>query len=476
MNKNFTQFLTHPVFQKVKIIANKQNQETYVIGGYVRDLILNRPNKDIDFVVIGNGIDLATQTAESIDKKLKVNVFKNFGTAMFRHNDCEIEFVGASKESYRSDSRKPIVENGSLEDDQLRRDFTINALAISMNKDNFGMLLDPFNGLQDIENKIIRTPLNPELTFSDDPLRMLRAIRFASQLDFTIEKTALKAIEKNVQRLSIISKERITDEFNKILLSPKPSIGLKLLFDTGVLKFIFPELVDLKGVDYVGSKGHKDNFVHTLEVVDKISQRTDDLWLRWAALLHDIGKPKTKRFDKTIGWTFHSHETVGSNMVFKIFKNFKLPLNEKLKYVQKLVFLHLRPIILADEIVTDSAIRRLLFEAGDDVDDLMLLCEADVTSKNQEKVRRYMMNFQIVRQKLIEIEEKDHIRNWQPPISGELIMETFGLTPSREVGIIKNNIKEAILEGKLTSDFQSAFQFMLDEGKKLGLSSIKKNL
>ena len=459
------------IFTLIEQTANELDYPAYVVGGYVRDRLLAREtkSKDIDIVCVGNGIRLAQNVATKIRPIPRVVVYKRFGTAMLKCKDLEIEFVGARKESYRHDSRKPTVEEGSLEDDQNRRDFTINALAVSLNENNFGQIIDPFGGLGHLEEKLIKTPLEPGKTFSDDPLRMMRGIRFAAQLGFRIEDKTYKAISQYKNRINIVSKERITIELNKIILSKNPTLGFKMLFNTGLLKIIFPEMAALQGVDYKDGKGHKDNFYHTLEVLENVCAKTDNLWLRWAAILHDIAKPPTKRFDPVQGWTFHGHEALGAAMIPRIFRRLKLPMDHKMKYIQKLVRLHLRPISLTKENITDSAIRRLLFEAGEDLEDLMLLCEADITSKNPNKVKRYLTNYEMVRQKLVEIEEKDRIRNWQPPITGEMIMETFDIHPSREVGIIKNAIREAILDGVIPNNFEEAYAFMLETGEKTGL-------
>ncbi len=475
-NRNYKQALTYSIFNNISQAAGELNLESYVIGGFVRDFLLDRGKaKDIDVVAVGSGIALAKKVSKLLPHKPKVQTFKNFGTAMLRADNLEVEFVGARKESYSEDSRNPVVENGSLQDDQNRRDFTINALAISLNPENYGDLIDPFNGVKDLEDKIIKTPLDPDITYSDDPLRMLRAIRFATQLNFTIEKESLDSIAKNKERIQIISRERIVDELNKILLSAKPSVGFALLHQTGLLHLIMPQLTDLEGIEEIEGQKHKDNFWHTLEVVDNIAQYTDDLWLRWAALLHDIGKAPTKKFHKKIGWTFHGHEFVGAKMVYKLFKQLRLPLNDKMKYVQKLVLMSSRPIVIADEKVTDSAVRRLVFDAGDDIDDLMTLCEADITTKNPNRFKKYHNNFKKVRKKIREVEEKDHIRNFQPPVSGEEIMETFNLQPSKEIGIIKDAIKEAILEGEIPNEYTAAKKYMLKKGISLGLVPEPKN-
>lgn len=468
--QNFAHKLKHPVFKVVSQIISEKGLEAYVIGGFVRDLLLDRPSKDIDIVVVGNGMELAQAAGDKLRVK-KVNLFKNFGTAQFNYKDLDVEFVGARKESYQRDSRKPIVEDGTLSDDQKRRDFTINALALDLRAETFGNLIDPFNGLADLEKGILRTPLDPDTTYSDDPLRMMRAIRFATQLDFQIEMSSLKSILENCQRLEIISQERIIDELNKIILADKPSRGFELLNSTKLLHQFFPEMIALHGVETRDGRSHKDNFYHTLEVLDNVALNSDNLWLRWGAILHDIAKPPTKRFDQQVGWTFHGHEELGARMVPKIFTRLKLPLDAKMKYVQKLVRLHLRPISLVKSNVTDSAIRRLLFEAGDDIDDLMTLCNADITSKNEFKVKKYKKNFELVVEKLKAVEEKDHVRNFQPPISGDLIMETFNLKPCGEIGTIKTRIKEAILEGEIPNDFETAKKLMLQIGEELGLKT-----
>jgi poly(A) polymerase len=480
------------LLNKVARAAEALELETYLIGGFVRDKLLGRETKDADIVCIGDGIELAKETAKRFSPIPQVDYFKNFGTAHIRvvlsnSNDSlllspevedsdaafDIEFVGARKESYQANSRKPEVEPGTMKDDQDRRDFTINALSISLNKEDFGKLIDPFNGLMDIEEKIIRTPLDPSITFSDDPLRMMRGIRFATQLGFSIDEKTWLGIKDNTQRIKIISQERITDELNKIIAAPKPSVGFDLLYKSGLLQLIFPQMVDLAGAEYKDGLGHKDNFYHTLQVLDNLSVYSNDLWLRWAAILHDIAKPATKRFEEGHGWTFHGHEVVGGRMVPKIFGKLKLPQNEKMRFVRKMVELHLRPISLTKENITDSAIRRLLYDAGEDIDSLMMLCEADITSKNKQKVRRFQENFQLVRQRCKEVEEKDHLRNWQPPITGEIIMETFGLAPSRPVGFIKDALKDAILDGIISNDYEAAYQFMLEKGKELGLKVVK---
>ncbi len=462
--------VSNPIFRNVAEVADEINQETYVVGGFVRDYLLNRgQKKDIDFVTVGNGILLAKELANKLGHTSQVSVFKRFGTAMFKYKDTDLEFVGARKESYSEDSRKPHVEDGTLEDDQKRRDFTINTLAISMNKENFGELIDPFNGVEDLNNKIIKTPLEPNVTYSDDPLRMMRAIRFAAQLDFEIEKKSFQAIIDNAERINIVSFERVMDEFQKIMMTDKPSVGLLLLEQSGLMQHILPELVALKGIEEVEGQKHKDNFYHTLEVVDNISVNTDNVWLRWAALLHDIGKAVTKRFDKNVGWTFHSHEFVGSKMVLKLFRRLKLPLGPQVKYVQKLVMMSSRPIAVVTDDATDSALRRLLFDAGEDFDDLITLCKADITTKNERKQKRFKQNFEVVEQKIKDVEERDKVRNFQPPITGEQIMKIFDIQPGKEIGILKNAIKEAILEGEVENNYNSALEFVINMGKDLNL-------
>jgi poly(A) polymerase len=472
MEVNFTDH-EEKVFKKIAETAQGLGMPCYLIGGFVRDKLLGRPTKDADFVCVGDALELATLAAKTFKPHPKVSLFKNFGTAHFKlHDGFDLEFVGARRESYQNHSRKPEVEQGTIEDDQKRRDFTINALAISLNEEDYGSLVDPFNGMDDLKQQLIKTPLDPAQTFSDDPLRMMRAIRFATQLNFRIHPETFAAIKANKQRIKIISQERITDELNKIVLSEKPSIGFKLLYDTELLHIIFPQMVDLAGAEFIEGKGHKDNFYHTLQVLDNTAQRSPDLWLRWAAILHDIAKPATKRFEEGHGWTFHGHEVVGGRMVPKIFNQLKLPLGEQMKFVRKMVELHLRPISLTKENITDSAVRRLLFDAGEDIDELMLLCESDITSKNKFKVKRYLENFEFVRQRCKEVEEKDSLRAWQPPITGEIIMQTFGIRPSKPVGIIKDAIKDAILDGEIQNNYEAAFQYMLLKGAECGLKPI----
>jgi poly(A) polymerase len=466
-NNNYAKYLDLPVLKKIGKVADDNGIAVYLVGGFVRDIILNRPNKDIDFVVLGSGIAFAEKLA--IELNTHANYFKNFGTAQLKSDDLELEFVGARKESYSRDSRKPIVEEGTLADDQNRRDFTINAMAISINKKNYGELIDPFGGIEDLKTGTICTPLDPDITYSDDPLRMMRAIRFASQLHFNIELKSFEAITRNCERLKIISLERIMDEFNKIMLCKKPSFGIDMLFKTGLLELFFPELVKLHGVDTRNGHAHKDNFYHTIQVLDNICPNTTNLWLRWAALLHDIAKPPTKRYSESEGWTFHGHEDLGAKMVPNIFKRLKLPLDAKMKYVQNLVRLHLRPIALTNGNVTDSAVRRLIVEAGDDLEDLMVLCEADITTKNKAKEERYLQKFKAVRAFISEVEERDQLKNWQPPITGQIIMDTFGIGQSREVGIIKNQVRESILDGKIKNDYAEAFELMLKLGDQIGL-------
>lgn len=472
--------LSHPIFHSIGETADELGVECYVVGGYVRDLFLERPSKDIDVVVVGSGIAVAEALVQKLGKKARLSVFRNFGTAQVKFRHTEVEFVGARRESYSHDSRKPIVEDGTLEDDQNRRDFTINAMAVCLNRERFGELVDPFDGVWDLRDRLIATPLDPDITFSDDPLRMMRCIRFATQLNFTIEEETWNALARNRERIGIISRERIADELNKIMLAPTPSIGFELLFSCGLLELVFPELHALQGVERVNGRGHKDNFFHSLEVQDNIARVTQEwedeehkLWLRWAALLHDIGKPRSKRWEPAAGWTFHNHNFIGEKMIPELFRKMKLPMNEKMKYVQKLVSLHMRPIVIADDVVTDSAVRRLLFEAGDDIDDLMTLCEADITSKNEEKKQRFLDNFKLVRKKLVDLEEKDRIRNFQPPVDGEEIMRVFGLKPCRQIGQIKECIKDAILDGKIPNEHDAAYELMLQKGKSIGLTPVE---
>lgn len=471
---NYKEALNNPIFKIIAKASEELHIESYVIGGFVRDLLLKRASKkDIDIVAVGSGIELALKVSELLPRKPKVQVFKNYGTAMLRYEDTDIEFVGARKESYNFESRKPLVEDGTLEDDQNRRDFTINALALSLNRADYGNLIDPFNGLEDLEKKIIKTPLDPDITYSDDPLRMMRGIRFAAQLNFEIESDSFASIIKNKDRISIISGERIVEELNKILMTEKPSTGFLLLYKSGLLDYILPELTALNQVEEIEGHTHKNNFYHTLEVVDNICANTEDVWLRWAALLHDIGKAPTKRFNNKQGWTFHGHEFLGGKMVKKIFERLHMPLNQKMKFVQKMVVMSSRPIVLAQDTVTDSAVRRLVFDAGEDVDDLMLLCEADITTKNHAKFKKYHNNFNIVRKKIVEVEERDHVRNFQPPISGEQIMELFNLPPGREIGTLKESVKEAILEGTIPNEYEAALEFITQKAQKMGLQKQK---
>lgn len=471
---NIKEHFSNKIFKQISNAADELGLECYVVGGYVRDIFLSRPSKDIDIVVVGSGIKMAEVFSKKLGKGAHLSVFKNFGTAQVKYHEIEVEFVGARKESYSHDSRNPIVENGTLEDDQNRRDFTINAMAVCMNEDRFGELIDPFNGMDDLKERTIKTPLDPDITFSDDPLRMMRCIRFATQLNFYIDDETFQALERNKERINIISKERIADELNKIILSPIPSKGFIDLDRSGLLTLVFPELIELQGVETRTGKAHKDNFYHTLEVLDNIAKQTDNLWLRWSALLHDIGKPRTKRWEPKIGWTFHNHNYIGEKMIPNIFRNMKLPMNEKMKYVQKLVGLHMRPIVMSDDIVTDSAVRRMLFEAGDDIDDLMVLCEADITSKNEVRKKKFLENFKLVRQKLKDIEEKDRIRNFQPPVDGDEIMQVFNLKPCSEIGRLKSSIKDAILDGIIPNEHDAAYEYMLKKAKEIGLVPVQK--